>query len=332
MAKKKKPPEHENLERWLVSYSDFMTLIFATFVVLYALSQMDINDFKALEQSLRQSFSSGIIEGSNGIMNQSESMVGDFDSDSMIMMEYMSQKYEEESFSKIKEEIEKLSKSDREFENISVEIDERGLVIKFTDKEMMFKPGSAQLQPVAQKYLKAVGKIIQNKFRIHLMRVEGHTDPDPIRSSIYPTNWELSSARASAVIRYLVKTFDFQPILFSAVGLAEHRPIADNGSDKGKAKNRRVEIIILKNKYKKIELGNIDAINHKLLEIEHIKVKNTVTTPKNYADASITIIPDEEINFVPQDRIIELNNTYKKEESRLDQIRKRNQKLFTQGK
>ena len=98
MAKKKKPPEHENLERWLVSYADFMTLLFATFVVLYALSQMDINDFKALEQSIRRSFSSGIIEGSIGIMNQNENLVGDFDSDSMIMMEYMSQKYEQSSF------------------------------------------------------------------------------------------------------------------------------------------------------------------------------------------------------------------------------------------
>jgi Flagellar motor protein len=86
MAKKQKHPEHENLERWLISYADFITLLFATFVVLYALSQVDIKDFKALEDSIRQAFSApSVMQGAEGLMqNSSDSLLDSSQADSMI--------------------------------------------------------------------------------------------------------------------------------------------------------------------------------------------------------------------------------------------------------
>lgn len=329
MAKKKKHPEHENLERWLVSYADFMTLLFATFVVLYALNQIDVASFDELQKSLRQSFSFGMLEGASGMMDTTgENFVGDFDASSMIMMEYLSPKYEEEAYQEIKKELEEMAKKDKDLENISVEIDERGLVIKFTDADMMFKSGSAMLQPKAEKYLHTVGKIIHEKFKVHLIRVEGHTDSDPIKSAIFPSNWELSSARASSIVRFMIERLDFQPVLFSAVGLAEHRPINKNITLADKAANRRVEIIVLRNKFKKIEMGASDALNQKILEIEHIKVKNK---PKQQIDTDTDFIKFEEINFMPQGKIIEVSDTYKEESNRIESIRKRNQKMFNVG-
>ena len=97
MAKKKKPEEHENLERWLVSYADFMTLLFATFVVLYALSQINVNEFKKVEESLKKAFSvQSILDGGSGVMSSGESVLDASAANSMIdslMMEYISNKF-----------------------------------------------------------------------------------------------------------------------------------------------------------------------------------------------------------------------------------------------
>ena len=114
MARKKKHEEHENLERWLVSYADFMTLLFATFVVLYALSQINVNEFKKVEESLRRAFSShSIMDGSEGMMDSGNSISDANAADSMIdslFMEYISQRYEKESYEQIKKQIDDMKK------------------------------------------------------------------------------------------------------------------------------------------------------------------------------------------------------------------------------
>ena len=99
MAKKKKAEEHENLERWLVSYSDFMTLLFATFVVLYALAQSDVNAFKNIEEALRKAFSQNIFDNQANIMTGQDSILdGQAGATNPLMLEYMSQKYEQSSY------------------------------------------------------------------------------------------------------------------------------------------------------------------------------------------------------------------------------------------
>ena len=251
MAKKKREEEPENLERWLVSYGDFITLLFATFVVLYALAQVDATDFAKLEESLKNAFSqNSLFEGQRTVMDGSESI---FDqqqqSNSFIpslMLEYISPKYEEASFNEIEENINKLIEAG-ELDGISAKITEKGLLITFDDK-YLFAPASAYLNNSARKLLDKVGVLICKKFVLHSMRIEGHTDSDPIRGEKFPSNWELSAARASSVVRYMIDRFKFSPSLFTAIGYADTRPLETAISPKDPA-NRRVEILILKNKY-----------------------------------------------------------------------------------
>ena len=251
MARKKPPEEHENLERWLVSYGDFITLLFATFVVLYALAQSDAQDYAKLEEALRNVFDmSSILDDQEMILDGNRDIFDQFQSNSFIpglMMESISPKYEDEAFKEIEDSIKKL-KNAGELEGISAKMTTQGLLITFDDK-YLFAPASAYLSDSAKKLLDKVGVLICKKFVLHSMRVEGHTDSNPISSTIYPSNWELSSARASSVVRYLISRFHFGPSLFSAIGYADTRPLENSYSSKD-PKNRRVEILIVKNSYK----------------------------------------------------------------------------------
>lgn len=252
---KKKHPEHENLERWLVSYADFMTLLFATFVVLYALSQINVNEFKKVEESLKKAFSvQSILDGGSGVMNSGDAVMDSTSADTLIdtlMMEYISQRYEQQSYEQIKKEIEDKVKNG-EYKDINAKIDERGLVITITDKDLLFKSGSAELNDSAKKLLDEVGKLIVEKFAMHSIRVEGHSDSVPV-SGKYPSNWELSSARASSIVRYMIDKFHILPDLMSVIGYSDTRPVATGKDSASLAKNRRVEIVVMKNQFKRLD-------------------------------------------------------------------------------
>ena len=251
MARKKPPEEHENLERWLVSYGDFITLLFATFVVLYALAQVDATDFAKLEESLKSAFSQNtLLDGQQSIMDGSQNLFDQQQANSFIpslMLEYISPKYEEDSFNEIEASIKELKESG-ELSGISSKMTDKGLLLTFDDK-YLFSPGSAYLDTKAQKLLDKVGVLICKKFVLHSMRVEGHTDSQPINSDKFPSNWELSGSRACSVVRYMITRFKFSPNLFTAIGYADTRPLETSKSPKDPA-NRRVEILILKNSYK----------------------------------------------------------------------------------
>lgn len=285
MAKKKKHEEHENLERWLVSYADFMTLLFATFVVLYALSQIDISGYEELEESINRSFKTmTLMEGGGNIMtSDGDSLMNQNTGDSILpplIMEYLSQKYEQDSYENIQKEIEILKKTDPDFKNITVTIEDRGLVIKINDKNILFSSGSANLTESSKKYIKTIGDLINKRFKVHLIRIEGHTDNLPIQGSIYPTNWELSSARASSIVRFLINNSKINPKLFSAVGFAETRPVVDNKNATNRSINRRVEIIVLRNKHKNLEHGNPNILDKDIVEQEKQKYEESLKLQK----------------------------------------------------
>ncbi len=306
MAKKKKQEEHENLERWLVSYADFMTLLFATFVVLYALAQIDIKEFGKLEESIKAAFNNSPISGGQHMMegmginviNQS----GASEADSLIppLMEYISQKYEKNSMEEIKKSIDKALK-EGELDGIAAEITDRGLVITLKDINAFFHSGSAELTPNAQKVLNSLGTMIKKKFNNHLIRIEGHTDNIPInKGSIYPSNWELSGARSASVARFLIDKHKITSNLFTIVGYGDTKPLENNSTPKGREKNRRVEIVILKNQMAKYEPQGAETISPKNVPQPSKKTKSNGLSDaakellqESGADAQGVIILDE---------------------------------------
>ncbi|MBO5739184.1 OmpA family protein [bacterium] len=273
MAKKHKHPEHENLERWLVSYADFITLLFATFVVLYALAQVDATDFAKLEDSLKHAFSqNSLFEGQENVLSGSDSIFDQQQANSFIpslMVEYISPKYEEDSFKEIAEDIKELTEIG-ELEGISAKMTEKGLLLTFDDK-YLFAAGSAHLANDARRLLDKVGVLICKKFILHSMLIEGHTDSYAMSNAKFPSNWELSSARACSVVRYLIERFQFASSLFTAVGYADTRPLETAISPKDPV-NRRVEILILKNKYKN-QFGTRNDVALKLTKAQQDEIQ-----------------------------------------------------------
>ena len=273
MAKKQKHEEPENLERWLVSYGDFITLLFATFVVLYALAQVDASDFQKLEESIKTAFTQNtLFDGQQSVMDGSDSIFDQQTANSFIpslMVEYISPKYEDASFEEIDQEIKALTELG-ELEGINSRQTELGLLLTFDDN-YLFAPASAQLDSNAKKLLDKVGVLVCKKFVLHNMIVEGHTDSLAIHSSQYPSNWELSSARACSVVRYLISRFNFSPTLFSANGYADTRPLKTSVSPKDPI-NRRVQILIVRNKYKS-QLGNPTDVSLNLSKAQQEEIQ-----------------------------------------------------------
>lgn len=280
MAKKKQPEAHENLERWLVSYGDFITLLFATFVVLYALSQIDLTEFATLEESIKKAFNApSLIEGSDSILDsKGESILDASAADSSIaplMLEYISQKYEEQSFEDIKETIAEMTKNG-DMQGVDAQITDKGLLITMKN-DLLFYSGSATLTDKAMKTLDNVGVLIGEKFALHNIRVEGHTDNQPINTFMFPSNWELSAARSSSIIRYLITRFKFMPNIFTAVGYGDTRPIVDNKTVENRTKNRRVEILVLKNKFKGLEHASITVMKQPKKQQETFQTERMAT-------------------------------------------------------
>lgn len=318
MARKKKPPEHENLERWLVSYADFMTLLFATFVVLYALSQIDIaSSFGEMQKSLRKAFSApALLQGGASVMDKSgDSMMDEKSGDTMVntlMLEYISQKYEQESYEQIKEELAQM----QERGELETSIDtEKGLIIRINKSDILFEPGSAELTPRAKILLDKIGATIKQKFKIHLLKVEGHTDSQPFSNAIYPSNWELSAARAGSIARFFIKTHKFDPAYFTIVGHADTRPIAENDTAVGRAKNRRVEIVVTRNKYRKYE-----GITKSIMKLDK-------AAQQNMQDSTRTVNKVKEVDYASQyeqsskyskDKVKQIKDLYKNEVKNLD--------------
>ncbi len=302
MAKRKKHEDHENLERWLVSYADFMTLLFATFVVLYALSQVDMSDFAKLEEALRKAFQSNVFDGQESILADSDSIFEGYNgATNPIMLEYLSPRYEQDSYTDIKEAID-----DMNLDGVQAEIDDRGLVIKLADNALTFKSGSAEMTPDSLVPLDTVANLIKERFAIHIIRIEGHTDSDPIKSDKYPSNWELSSARASSVVRHLIDNYNFNPAIFIASGYADTVPVAQGNSESAKQKNRRVEIVILKNKYRNIDSKSMDTL-------KSLGGKKTATV----SEAARKLTGEDEKLL---ENVIDFKQIYKKETKRIDKI------------
>lgn len=248
MARKKKHADHENLERWLISYADFITLLFALFVVLYGISEVNVQKLKKVANSFQFAFS---MAGTGGVekiplfeMQEMERMIPL----PVKTLETITQLYpgEAEKFEEVQKDVWGAIKTDVVKVNIPdlmfFELTERGLVIRL-HAGYFFAPGSADLKPEVYPILDKVAKRLKAG-KSHI-RIEGHTDSIPISSAVFPSNWELSAARASNIVKYLVEKIEFSPQRLSAAAYGDSRPIASNETEAGRAKNRRIDILVM---------------------------------------------------------------------------------------
>ncbi len=237
--KKEHGPNHE---RWLVSYADFITLMFAFFVVMFASSHVDRNKVEKFSQVVRTAFEEmGLFDMGARVLATSDK--GAYpQGPQQIVEHYTSSAGTENELRKVKtvldDEIEKRGLRDK----IRTKMVRRGLVISVTDA-VFFNSGSADLRPDAIPVLGSIAEVLQKL--PNMIRIEGHTDNVPIHNDRFPSNWELSTSRATTVVAFLLSRYRFVPDALSAAGYAEYHPVAGNDTPEGRAANRRVDIVVL---------------------------------------------------------------------------------------
>lgn len=237
MAKDSFAEESVNHERWLVSYADLLTLLLAFFVVMYSLARMSEADYKALTEQLSAAF----ITGETDKKPKSDTMIdlGGAAGETS-PAEKVDTKEEENAQQKLGDTIQQRLQGDN---SVRVSGNEEWLEIEL-DSNLLFASGGAQLRKEAKLPLAKVAEELADTG--YPLRVEGFTDNIPIKSRLFASNWELSFARASEVLRYL-STQGVAPQRMAAIGYGEYHPLADNSTPEGRAQNRRVLIKVAKN-------------------------------------------------------------------------------------
>lgn len=234
MAKRnQEPPKPENHERWLLTYADLITLLMIFFVVMYTISNVNSKKFAQLSNSMSQAL----------LGQASGKLIGEAGPAFVSGTGSAGTKAEMANMEKAKEQIDKYIKQQGLTGKVTVNQEERGLVISLKES-LLFPLGSADLTPAAQQVITSVGKILASM--PNQLRIEGHTDNLPIHTAQFPSNWELSTARATNVVNFLISRVGLQPKKLSATGYGEFRPIVANTSEAERAKNRRVDIVVLK--------------------------------------------------------------------------------------
>jgi chemotaxis protein MotB len=250
---KKKHPEHVNHERWLVSYADFITLLFAFFVVLFASGQNDKRKTIKLAQAMQSAFQyNGIFDQHSKtppISDDAESAPTAVPSPLMLPVpsavgeDKIVEAHENAAVeARIEEVIHKqVALKQMGAMAVAVHDSDQGLVVSLREAGF-FNSGSADVRAEALDTLRAIAAILPHQ----PMRVEGHTDDIPIHTAQFATNWELSTARAADITRLLIAQHAVDATEISATGYAEFHPVASNATEEGRQQNRRVDIILLK--------------------------------------------------------------------------------------
>ncbi|MCK5829996.1 MAG: flagellar motor protein MotD [Methylococcales bacterium] len=247
--------EQDNHERWLVSYADFITLLFALFVVLYAISSKNEAKYETLADALSDAFSGE--HQSTPIKVVDPIPIGaEPTTIKPIILDNPLVSVEEGNIQRaLSEEILKerrmLQMVAEQFEDVLQPYVDNDLVkVKRNDfwielemnSELLFLSGEAELSSKANPVLKKISDVVRRMPNV--INIEGHTDNMPIKTFEFPSNWELSSARATAVVREFISN-GIAPKRLSAIGYGEFHPVADNNSNKGRIKNRRVSLVLM---------------------------------------------------------------------------------------
>lgn len=260
MARKKKHPEHVNHERWLVSYADFITLLFAFFVVMFAASNSDQKKAGKIAQAVQVAFKEMAVftptgkvvplYEDGGLPSDTKSVIGNahssFDSTQFVASgkqgEAAKSSIPRATITEVKAQLQKVLKQEIEKNSVRLAEDSRGLTVSLAEAGF-FDAGSAAMHPESLAVVDRIAETLRPQG--YNLRVEGHTDNTPIHTAQFPSNWELSTARATFVLQYLIANTNIPPQQLSAVGYGEYRPVAANSTPEGRAANRRVDLVVL---------------------------------------------------------------------------------------
>jgi len=235
MARKKKHEEHENHERWLVSYADFITLLFAFFVVMYSVSSVNEGKYRVMSESMVHAFTNQKPLGQMSVVKLPLEQT-----QPVMAKEFQQRPNDFHVYMKVANALGMLDNSSS---NVSVQHSARGITIKIKD-EVAFDSGGVLMKREILETLDLIAAL--TKDLPNLISVEGHTDTIPIRSAQFPSNWELSAFRSAAIVRYFVNHHQLASERFSATGYGGERPLESNATPEGRSANRRVEIVILR--------------------------------------------------------------------------------------
>jgi len=241
MMKKHRHEEHENHERWLVSYADFITLLFAFFVVMYSVSAVNEGKFRTVSESIRAAL--------NPVVSQQVTSyrfdIGRHRARPSIVESIVEKK------ARVIQTVDKFIKrlevqGGRSFSNKAVAAATKNGVLITIPDNLLFESGRADMHPSAHPIMESLAVVLADSAPdIKEITVQGHTDNVPIHTAQFPSNWELSSARAVTVVRLLTEQYGVSPANISASGHGEFKPIADNLTPENRARNRRVEILLV---------------------------------------------------------------------------------------
>jgi len=220
-------------ERWLLTYADLITLLLAFFIILYAGSKADLARFSQLSKGLARAFGmDGLETGGEGLMEQSGSQVFEFDQLSPERRQFMA----------VSEKLQAYAAEHGLAEKVAVNFRTEGIAITLSNA-LLFPSGGVELGPESLATLAEIADLIRPM--PNEIRIEAHTDNLPTNSPLYPTNWELSAARAARVARYLTEEANIEANRVAVLGYGEYRPLFPNDTREHRLLNRRADIVIL---------------------------------------------------------------------------------------
>jgi chemotaxis protein MotB len=234
VGRRRKHEEHANHERWIVSYADFVTLMFALFVALYAIALKDHNSGKRIAESVRQAVATGDLASTVRVFlaNQASKREPPLPPAPKVDPSLL------EAYRRLNEQLQNQVDAGE----IRLHLTSRGLVITLEEKAF-FASGDDAIYPNAYPSIERVAKIIAEL--PNAVRLEGHTDSIPIYTARFKNNWELSTARSIALLQLFEMKYGLDSKRFAVAGYAQNLPVASNETEEGRARNRRVEIVIL---------------------------------------------------------------------------------------
>lgn len=238
--RRRKHRERVSHERWLVSYADFITLLFAFFVVMYSTAQVDkkkVGQLAAAIQVAFQQLGAFPPSASQTLLQAQQALT------SLPPTSALSTTQEHGDLAGLQKELEQALAQEISQGEITLHIGLDGLVVSLREAAF-FDSGSAGIKPSSEAAFGHLAAVLgEHKYDI---RIEGHTDNTPIHNAQFASNWELSTARATNIIRLFITQYHFAPERLSAAGYGEYHPIASNSTEEGRSKNRRVDMVVLR--------------------------------------------------------------------------------------